>query len=482
MDKKFISEFLKGSAASTFGSVASMAFHFVSVMLLTRYLSKEEFGLYVLIIATMYLFNLFAGFGLGITLTKFISSENKIASGEILSTVILTRSIPLVLVVIVFIFVGKLVVSPIDPNLTKYISLIPVLIIVANYRDLFNNLLQGLKLFKMMAIAQVSSAVFRVVLIILGINFKYLDLNKLVLVEILAVLSALVIQLTVVPFRSFTKFKASLAAFKTLIKFAFPLYLNSLLTFVYDKINLFIISIYLTAESVAYYDVADKIPESLKKLFYSFIMVYFPNIANLFSQEKYDDAKNLMQKSLNIISAAISFGVLASFIFKEEIVTIIFSSGYLASATAFSLLMFNFYLRAISNVLGYSLVSAGYSSTSIKTNSVASLFSITGSLVLIPQLGFIGAVYSLLLMNLVSQVIYTFFLRKYIFTLNTFEYLKPLLLLVVFAGFYALLGAADILVKIIFIIVYITTAWFLLPEVKTVSAQIVNLVKSRFSK
>lgn len=457
-----------------------MAFHFVSIMLLTRNLSKEEFGLYILIMATMYLFNLFAGFGFGITLTKFISSEDEYKSGEVLSTVFIARTVPLILVVIAFYFIGEIAVRPIDEELVNYITFIPILIIVVNYRDLLYNLLQGIKLFKMLAIAQVSSAILRVVLIITFISLNYLDLEKLVIIEILATSFALVIQLSVIPFRSFSKFSTNFQTFKSLLKFAFPLYLNNILTFVYDKVNLFIISIYLTTASVAYYDVADKMPNALKKLFYSFIMVYFPNIANLFSQGKLEDAKKLMQKSLNIISYAISLGVLIAFIFKEEIVTIIFSANYLASATAFSLLMLNFYLRAISNVLGYSLVSAGYSSTSIKTNSVASVFSITGSLVLIPQLGFIGAVYSLLLMNLVSQVIYTFYLKKYIFTLKTIEYLKPLLLVVLFVAVYILIGEESYGIKVAFVIVYIPSTWFLLPEIREVVKQTINYLKINF--
>ncbi|MDX1373086.1 MAG: oligosaccharide flippase family protein, partial [Nitrososphaeraceae archaeon] len=406
MDKKFVSEFLRGSAAATIGSVASMAFHFVSIMLLTRYLSKEDFGLYILIVLTAYLFNIFGGLGLEITLTKFISSDTEQNKPSIFATTIIARAVPLILVLIIFSFVSELVIEAIDKRILEYIALIPILIIIVNYRDLFNNLMQGLKLFKHLASTQIISALIRVSLILAAVVTGELTLTNLVYIEIISVLVALVMQFIVIPFKPLLPFKPSYKIFKKLIAFSFPLYLNNLLTFAYDRINLLIIGIYLTAESVANYDVADKIPDALKKLFYSFIVVYFPHSANLFAEKKLEDARKLMNKSLITISIILSFGVMLAFILRNEIVGIIFSEAYIGASFAFALLMLNFYLRAISNILGYSLVSAGFSTTSIKTNSVASVVSIGGSLLLIPIYGYIGAVYSLLAMNIVSQIIY----------------------------------------------------------------------------
>ena len=67
MDKQFKSKFLKGSFTTAIGTVSSMGFHFLSIMIMTRYLPKEEFGLYILIIAIVNFFNLFCGLGLDLT-------------------------------------------------------------------------------------------------------------------------------------------------------------------------------------------------------------------------------------------------------------------------------------------------------------------------------------------------------------------------------------------------------------------------------
>jgi len=77
MDQLFKRNFLKGSTAATIGTVSTMVFHFGSLMLLTRYLSKDEFGIYALILVIVYLFSIIGGFGLEYTLVKFISTDKE---------------------------------------------------------------------------------------------------------------------------------------------------------------------------------------------------------------------------------------------------------------------------------------------------------------------------------------------------------------------------------------------------------------------
>ena len=52
-----------------------------------------------------------------------------------------------------------------------------------------------------------------------------------------------------------------------------------------ERVNYFIIGAYLNPSSIANYDVATKVPDALKKIFQSFIIVYFPSLAKLFSRE-----------------------------------------------------------------------------------------------------------------------------------------------------------------------------------------------------
>jgi O-antigen/teichoic acid export membrane protein len=138
--------------------------------------------------------------------------------------------------------------------------------------------------------------------------------------------------------------------------------------------------------------------------------------------------------------------------------------------------MLNFYIRAISNILGYSLVAAGYSSAPVKANIAASIVNIVGSLVMIRMFGYIGAVYSLLLMNITSLIIYELFLRRVGLVPYLLEYLKPVFLLAVALSIFRLFGVENTLLKLMLVGFYIAGSLFFIKQLKRLSFAAVKYV------
>jgi O-antigen/teichoic acid export membrane protein len=186
----------------------------------------------------------------------------------------------------------------------------------------------------------------------------------------------------------------------------------------------------------------------------------------LFAKGDRDDAQRMMNGSLVTLSTGIIFAVLVSFLFGREIVLVLFTDEYLEVSLAFALLMLNFYLRAISNILGYSLVAAGYSSGPVKANLVASIVNIVGSLIMIKMFGYIGAVYSLLLMNITSQIIYEILLGRANLAPHLLAYLKPIFMLAAAIGIDWLFGGNSILLKMLLVCLYIAGSWLFIEEIK----------------
>jgi O-antigen/teichoic acid export membrane protein len=417
-------------------------------------------------VVIVHLFNLLSGLGLELTLVRNIAASTGTDKKKILFPVIVLRSIQLFFVSIAFYFLNSLILPLFGEGLMKFAFLITVLFTLTNFRDLFYNLLQGLNYFKRFASVQITSAVIRVGLIAGAYFSNILTLENLIYIEVLTTLLAFIVQLLLVPLKSLIYVKQTLKEYKEIVKFSFPLYLNNMLTFAYDRTHLFIIGAFVSPVSVALYDVAYKIPEALKRVFQSFIVVYFPNISKLFAEGNYAGGEDLMNKSLGIFSAIIMFGVLAAFLFGEEIIVLMFSAKYAESSLAFSLLMVVFFLRVISNIMGYSLVSAGYSSTPVKVNSVSSIVSVGGSLLLIPVYGFLGAVYALLGMNIVSQVFYHFNLVRAKIYPATLRYLKPVYIAAILTAAYFVLPFDSAVVKSVYLLIYLLLGWFFIQEFK----------------
>jgi len=229
--------------------------------------------------------------------------------------------------------------------------------------------------------------------------------------------------------------------------------------------------------SVAYYDVGAKVSEALKKMFNSFILVFFPNLSNLFSKGDKASAGILINKSLSAVSLVLASATLLAFLFRDEIMILLFSEKYVESSFVFSLLMLNLIFRSLANILGYSNLSAGHPKVPMKVNIVCSAVSVAGSFLLIPQFGYVGAAYSLIIMNTLAQGLYILYLKNMKLNIEILKYSKSVLLLFLTVIVYMLLNIDSISVRIIFIIIFLVLNWFIVPEFKSIVITLLGFVR-----
>jgi O-antigen/teichoic acid export membrane protein len=466
MDKRFISGLLKGLISTSFGSIVTIGLHFLSIALMTRYVSVEVLGLYFLAFAIAQVLKIIGGLGLDLTLSKFISGADKSLQQDTVASTVVARFLAVTAVGLIFFAAGRFILPVFGAGLNDFIVVMIILFAVTSFREMFLYLMQGMQQFKGYAFVEVLSAASRVIL--LFVFRDKLSLQGLLIIDIISQFISLLVQLFLARSLFFSLSRENIKAetMRNLTRFSVPLYSNNILTLIHDRSSTFLIGALLNPISVAAFEVALKVPDGFMRLFNSFIIVYFPSLSNLFAKGNRDDAHRMMNSSLVTLSTGIIFAVLVAFLFGKEIVLVLFTKEYLEVSLAFALLMLNFYLRAISNILGYSLVAAGYSSAPVKANLVSSIVNIAGSLLLIKIFGYIGAVYSLLLMNISSQIIYELLLRRAKLTPQLLAYLKPLFMLAAAIGIDWLFGGHSILLKLLLSGLYVAGSWLFIEEIK----------------
>lgn len=466
MDKRFTSNLIKGLASTSFGSVATIGFHFLSILLMTRYVPKDVLGMFFLALAVVQVLKIVGGFGLDLTLAKSVSGVDRHLQQDTVASTLAIRLVSVISVGLIFYAAGRFLLPVFDTRLNDCIVIMILLFVLTSYRDLFLSLMQGVQQFKGYAVVEILSAVTRVILLL--VFHGRLSLRGLLYIEIFAQAIEVVLQLfmTRTLLLGLSHNNLNRESVQRIFRFSTPLYLNNLLYVVHDRGSVFLIGAFLNPVSVAAFEVARKIPDGFQRLFDSFIVVYFPSLSSLFAKNNHDDAKRIMNSSLILLSVGILFLVLVAFLFANQIVLVLFSKEYLEVSLAFVLLMLNFWLRSISNILGYSLVSAGDSSAPIKANIIAVAVNIVSSLILIQIFGYVGAVYSLLLMNITTQIIYELFLRRARLVPHLLEYLKPFFLLAVTIGIYWLFGTDSNLLKVLLAGLYIGTCWIFIREMR----------------
>ncbi|HKI79553.1 MAG TPA: oligosaccharide flippase family protein [Ignavibacteriaceae bacterium] len=477
MDKKLKTNILKGSAATSIGTISGMVFQFLTVMILARYVTKNDLGIYVLVVVIVNMLNLIAGLGVGLTMVNFIASKNKKEKQNILLPVLLIRTFGCLLFSIVFVLTGRYIVHFFDDTIYQYVWYILAIFILANYRDLFYQLLQALSYFKQYSIVNVASSAFRVIVIFLFLLISKLDIRNLLIIEILATLQPLIHQLFVIPFKKHLIVKPRLKTFKKVINFSIPLYLNNLITFINGQLNIFIIGAYLTPASVANYDIARKVPMALNKIFKSFIVVYFPNLAKLFSAGDKRTAVTIIDKSIGAFSVSTALLFLFSFLFRNELTLFLFSPRYAEVSLAFALLTLNFSISGLGSLMGYSFIPAGYPSVPTWINAVGSVISIGLSFLLVPIYGYMGAVYALLIMNTVLAFLYYNYLLKYGINPRLKSFLKPIILLSIIPISLLYNGKFSLIINGLLFITALILGWIISEELRSVTKHIFLYVK-----
>ncbi len=156
---------------------------------------------------------------------------------------------------------------------------------------------------------------------------------------------------------------------------------------------------------------------------------------------------------------------------------LLFSEKYAESSLVFSMLMLNLTFRSLANILGYSNLSAGHPKVPMKVNIVCSVVSLSGSFLMIPQFGYVGAAYSLIIMNTLAQALYILYLNKIELKINIFRYTKPVFLLFITVVLYLLLNIDSISIRIIFICFYLILNWIFVTEFKTILNTVLGFLR-----
>ena len=122
MERDFLRKFLRGSASTSVGSMVTVVFHFCSIMILTRFMPKEAFGIYAIVIVISHGLQILSGLGLDLTMVKHLSGDDKGEKREVFTAVMILRVTMLLVISALVYAVGHLVIPWVfDDTITAFI-------------------------------------------------------------------------------------------------------------------------------------------------------------------------------------------------------------------------------------------------------------------------------------------------------------------------------------------------------------------------
>lgn len=158
------SRIANGAFWSLFGSVLSQGLILVSSIVVARILGRTEFGELGMIRSTVNMFTVFAGFGLGLTATKYVAEYNKgdkIKTGKIIGLSVFFAIITGVIISSVLFFSATLIATKTinAPHLANEIKLSALMLFFSSLNGAIVGALAGFEAFKSIAIVNLIAGI-----------------------------------------------------------------------------------------------------------------------------------------------------------------------------------------------------------------------------------------------------------------------------------------------------------------------------------
>lgn len=356
-------------------------------LIIARKYPAYQFGELVTVFSLANIIVSIFDFGLPILLQREISINRRGASVYFSNTLIINFTVFPFYVTMVFVYC-KIFFSEINSVLIMSVCL---LVYLFSLNNILSRALSGLYLFKNQFLSLLFSRSFILILIFLAVIFPGLSLNQMLLFLLPIALLQLFILFNYSGKNNLT-LKLSDFDFKkaiSMLKISIPLGLAVMFSFLYDKIDIVIISKLTNFNEAAYYNIGYGIFKA-SAIAYSFIFVSgFTNISYLSRNKK---AVRLFFKKYSALLFWICLGLMIILFTGAGIfIDLIYTSKYSNAGTVLKILSFAAFGLAFNNLTGIILNGLGLFKENMIVTLIGLIINVILNIIFIPKHGIAAA-------------------------------------------------------------------------------------------
>lgn len=407
---------------------------FLETMIAVRLLDKDSYGIYVLLLAVVNLLVIVVDFGCKTAIPQLMSGSDRPRQAALVNSVLIFR-LGVMIITAALIWLSQDLLFWLDPSLqpvAQYIAYIPMMLAAISIDELFFGILQGFHAYKHIAVAQILRSLLRLILTAILLLVFNLGLAALVYSWIISFVVAIGYQYFAAPIPKRPGFQYTVL--KEVLRFGFPIHLTRFLATMGGRVDKLLLGALAGPASTAIYDIAQKIPFGLQRMFESFTAVYYPTIATLVAEGNDRQANLLLNRSLRLVSISLASIALAAVLFSQELVTLLFSEKYAESSLVFGLMVVGLHMNTLVSLMGYTLTGAGYPERSLGENSVRLALGVSANLVLIPPFQYLGPALASIFADYSASPVVIWLLRRSNFEVFVAPILKQTALLLLCSG------------------------------------------------
>ncbi|MGM0877156.1 MAG: oligosaccharide flippase family protein [Bacillota bacterium] len=393
----------------TASKLITTAISFVTVMLLARLLSLEEYGTYAqLLLVTNVMTSIFM-LGLPFSINYFLARAESVEESQIFLSNYYTLSTILSLIVgaILFITAPVIVVYFENEFLKQFVYF---LVIFPWAKIIITSIENVLIVYKKASMLMVYRIVNSVALLGIILIVSLFDLNfqiYMILFILVEIIFALSVYLIVQRISRGVKVSLDLSQIKKILVFSLPIGLASVVGIINIELDKLMIGKFLDTEHLAIYTNASReLPITI--IAASLTAVLLPQLARLLKHEKNGKAIELWGNATALSYIFICYMVAGIFVFAPDVITLLYSDRYLDGVSVFRIYSITLLLKV--TYFGMVLNAKGKTKFILYSSIFSLCLNVTLNFILFYLLGFEGPAYSTLLSQLIInliQLIYT---------------------------------------------------------------------------
>jgi O-antigen/teichoic acid export membrane protein len=256
--------------------------------------------------------------------------------------------------------------------------------------------------------------------------------DGLMLSAVFAVFGAALLQTVLIPFPM--RFRASLGGLRQLTAFALPLGLNGAFGVTFDRLNRILLAAWCGPVAVALFEAGSRVPDAGIQAYMGFQSAFFPNMSALLGSGQVQRATAALNRTLRLLCFPGSMAILAFYVFRRELVMLLFSPKYSDAAGVLGILLGGLVVAVANNLLHTTLIASGSTRAALKAGIFQGVVTTILYIALIPRLGYVGSAYAYVAGNILVNPVVLWMLKGRGINIEPGSYLKPMALLAVSLG------------------------------------------------
>lgn len=401
---------IKNSVFLTTSQVTAKLVNFLLILILTRYLGREGFGLYSYSFAYVSMFYFLTHMGISNLLIKDVARQKDSANDYI------SYSLPLVLLLSsAFLIIVNAIPIILNWNsnerfITLFFSIYFLFDALGKY---FYAIMQA---FERMGYQAVLFAAERISLLLSSLYCWYTNQSLVTLVAFFSIVIGIKTLVSyIIVNKEFVQISLSWqpSRFKPILKDSYPFALVLLFSAVSARADLLILRGFHSTEFVAIYSTARKIIEALSFLPENIAAAVFPSLAYFFVSQRNKFNETFRQSFLVIILIAIPIGI-SLFILSPRIINLLFEPEFSDAYIPLRWLSIGLLILYLRMGLSVVLNTTGNQHIFALIYGISMLVNIFTNFILVPKFDTLGASLAVIFSELSLVLCSLVFIRKYV--------------------------------------------------------------------